>query len=131
MQLDHIGIAVPSLPEAIERWRPLVGAPEAPPELVPSNRVRVVFVDLAGTHLELIEPSERDSPVARFLERRGPGVHHLAFQVPSVDAALAEVRRRGEPVVDEHARAGARGRRVGFAHPAAFGGVLVEFVEAP
>ena len=131
MPLDHIGVAVPSLREAIERWRPLVGAPESPPELVPSNRVRVAFIELGGTHLELLEPSEPDSPVARFLERRGPGVHHLAFRVPSVDEALAEVRRRGDPIVDEHARAGARGRRVGFAHPSAFGGVLVEFVEGP
>jgi methylmalonyl-CoA epimerase len=131
MQLDHVGIAVPDLAAAIERWRPLVGAPDSGPELVPSNRVRVAFVSVGDTHIELLEPSEPASPVAKFLEQRGPGVHHLAFHVRSVDAALSEVRSRGERVVDEHARAGARGRKVGFAHPSAFGGVLVEFVEGP
>jgi methylmalonyl-CoA epimerase len=131
VQLDHIGIAVPDLAAAIERWGPLVGAPEAAPELVPSNRVRVAFVSVGDSHVELLEPADPTSPVAKFLEQRGPGVHHLAFRVPSVDAALAEVRARGDRVVDERARAGARGRRVGFAHPSAFGGVLVEFVEGP
>jgi methylmalonyl-CoA/ethylmalonyl-CoA epimerase len=131
MQLDHVGIAVPDLAAAIDRWRPLVGAPESGPEEVASNRVRVAFVSVGDTHLELLEPSDPTSPVARFLEQRGPGVHHLAFRVPSVDAALAEVRSRGERVVDERGRPGARGRTVGFAHPSAFGGVLVEFVEGP
>jgi methylmalonyl-CoA/ethylmalonyl-CoA epimerase len=129
VQLDHVGIAVPDLAAALEQWRPLVGAPDAPPEEVPSNRVRVAFVSVGDTHIELLEPVDAASPVARFLESRGPGVHHLAFSVPSVDAALAEVRARGGRLVDEHARPGARGRRVGFAHPTAFGGVLVEFVE--
>jgi methylmalonyl-CoA/ethylmalonyl-CoA epimerase len=131
MKLDHVGIAVPNLTAGIEQWRPLVGAPESPPEEVPSNRVRVAFVAVGETHIELLEPLDATSPVARFLESRGPGVHHLAFSVPSVDAALAEVRARGGRVVDEHARPGARGRRVGFAHPSAFGGPLVEFVEGP
>jgi methylmalonyl-CoA/ethylmalonyl-CoA epimerase len=131
MELDHVGIAVPDLRAAIERWRPLVGAPEHEPEIVPSNRVRVAFVGVGGTHVEFLEPTDETSPIARFLASRGPGIHHLAFRVPSVDAALAEVRRRGERVVDEHSRAGARGRRVGFAHPSTFGGVLVEFVEGP
>jgi len=129
MQLDHVGIAVPDLAAAIEQWRPVVGAPEAAPEVVPSNRVRVAFVSVGDTHIELLEPTESGSPVARFLESRGAGVHHLAFRVPSVDAALADVRSRGGRLVDERARPGARGRRVGFAHPSAFGGVLVEFVE--
>ncbi len=131
MQLDHVGIAVPKLSDAIDRWRPLVGAPDGPAEEVPSNRVRVAFVSVGGTHVELLEPLDPASPVAQFLERRGPGVHHLAFTVPNVDAALAEVRRRGDRVVDAQGRPGARGRRVGFAHPSAFGGVLVEFVEQP
>jgi methylmalonyl-CoA epimerase len=131
MQLDHVGIAVPDLAAAIDRWRPLVGPPDSPPELVPSNRVRVAFITVGDTHVELLEPSEPTSPVAKFLEQRGPGVHHLAFHVPSVDSALSEVRSRGDRVVDERARTGARGRKVGFAHPSAFGGVLVEFVEGP
>jgi methylmalonyl-CoA epimerase len=130
-ELDHVGIAVPNLAAALEQWRPLGGAPESAPELVPSNRVRVAFLRVGGTHVELLEPSEESSPVAKFLASRGPGVHHLAFQVPSVDQALEEVRMRGGRTVDATARPGARGRRVGFAHPSAFGGVLVEYVEGP
>ncbi|MGI0070685.1 MAG: methylmalonyl-CoA epimerase [Thermoplasmata archaeon] len=130
-QVDHIGIAVPDLSAALAQWQPLVGEPEAPPEVVPSNRVRVAFVAVGKTHLEFLEPLDATSPVAGFLEKRGPGVHHLAFAVPSVDAALADLRRRGGRVVDERARPGARGRQVGFAHPSAFGGALVEFVEGP
>jgi methylmalonyl-CoA epimerase len=131
VKLDHVGIAVPNLTAALAQWRPLVGLPDHPPEEVPSNRVRVAFISVGETHIELLEPTEPTSPVARFLESRGPGVHHLAFDVPSVDAALAEVQQRGDRVVDEHSRPGARGRRVGFAHPSAFGGVLVEYVEGP
>ncbi len=86
----------------------------------------------AGTmHLELLEPTRADSAVGKFLARRGEGLHHLAFRVPSVDRELAELLRRGEQVVDRVARPGARGLRVGFAHPSAFGGILVEFVEGP
>jgi methylmalonyl-CoA/ethylmalonyl-CoA epimerase len=129
--LDHVGIAVPSLSEALTRWRPLAGGAESAPEEVPSNRVRVVFLTVGGTHLELLEPTDPSSPVGRFLSSRGSGVHHLAFRVPSVDRALAEVAARGGQLVDRSARPGARGRKVGFAHPSAFGGVLVEFVEGP
>jgi methylmalonyl-CoA epimerase len=130
-ELDHVGIAVERLAEATERWRPLLGTPDAAPEEVPSNRVRVAFFSVGGTHVELLEPMDPDSPVAKFLAARGPGVHHVAFHVPSVDRALSEVAASGGRLVDKVARPGARGRRVGFAHPSAFGGVLVEFVEGP
>ncbi len=131
MQLDHVGIAVADLPRALARWTAVLGAPEGPVEEVPSNRVRVAFLSAGGSHVELVTPSDGGSPVAKFLSERGDGVHHLAFAVPSVDRALADLVARGERVVDRVARPGARGRRVGFAHPAAFGGVLVEFVEGP
>jgi methylmalonyl-CoA/ethylmalonyl-CoA epimerase len=131
MEFDHVGIAVAHLDAALARWKPLLGAPHEAPEVVPSNRVRVAFLSAGGTHVELLEPVDADSPVAKFLSGRGEGVHHLAFRVPNVDTALADVAARGERVVDRTARPGARGRRVGFAHPSAFGGVLVEFVEGP
>jgi methylmalonyl-CoA epimerase len=129
--LDHVGIAVPSLAQALPLWRSLAGEPDGPPELVPSNRVRVAFLRFGETHVELLEPADGDSPVGRFLASRGPGLHHLAFRVPSVDHALEEVRAHGGRTVDTVARAGARGRKVGFAHPSAYAGTLVEFVEAP
>lgn len=131
MQIDHLGIAVRSLPEAIERWRPLIGGAISSPEELPSQGVRVVFAQIGETHLELLEPTAPGSAVARFVESRGEGFHHLAFHVPSVDAELASLMSSGRRVVDTRARPGARGRRVGFAHPSAFGGVLVEFVEGP
>jgi len=131
VQLDHVGVAVRDLAEALKRWRTILGPPSNDPEEVPSNRVRVVFLEADGPHIELLEPTDPDSPVARFLASRGEGLHHLAFRVPSVDRALEDLVRRGERVVDRAGRPGARGRRVGFAHPSAFGGVLVEFVEVP
>lgn len=131
MEIDHLGIAVRSLPEAIERWRPIVGEALSPPEEVASQRVRVVFAKVGGTHLELLEPTSPESPIARFLESRGEGFHHVAFHVDSVDAELARLTASGRKVVDAKSRPGARGCRVGFAHPSAFGGVLVEFVEGP
>jgi methylmalonyl-CoA epimerase len=131
VQLDHVGVAVTNLEKALERWRSLLGTPSSAPEEVPSNRVRVVFLEAGELHIELLEPTDPESPVARFLASRGEGMHHLAFRVPNVDRALEDLVRRGERVVDRTGRPGARGRRVGFAHPSAFGGVLVEFVEAP
>jgi methylmalonyl-CoA/ethylmalonyl-CoA epimerase len=131
VKLDHVGIAVTSLVKGLDRWRPILGEPTHPAEEVPSNRVRVAFLSAGETHIELLEPLDAESPVAKFLAQRGEGMHHLAFSVPSVDNALASLLDRGERVVDRVARPGARGRRVGFAHPSAFGGVLVEFVEGP
>jgi methylmalonyl-CoA/ethylmalonyl-CoA epimerase len=131
MQLDHVGVAVTHLEKAVERWRSILGPPSSEPEEVPSNRVRVVFLEAGEPHIELLEPTDPESPVARFLARCGEGIHHLAFRVPNVDGALDDLVRRGERVVDRTGRPGARGRRVGFAHPSAFGGVLVEFVEVP
>jgi methylmalonyl-CoA/ethylmalonyl-CoA epimerase len=131
VELDHVGIAVADLERAVGRWQPLLGAPEGPAEEVPSNRVRVVFLTAGPTHVELLSPTDPESPVGRFLASRGEGIHHLAFRVPSVDRMLAELVQRGERVVDQTSRPGARGRRVGFAHPSAFGGVLVEFVGGP
>ncbi len=131
MELDHIGVAVADLAGAAARWRPLLGAPSGAPEEVRGQGVRVAFLSAGSVHVELLEAVRPDSPVGRFVAKRGEGLHHLAFRVPSVDAALSDLIRRGEPVVDRNARPGARGRKVGFAQPAAFGGVLVEFVEGP
>ncbi len=131
MEFDHVGIAVRDLSAALERFQATFGPPTTAPETVAGQMVRVVFLSLGSTHLELLEPTEPTSPVGRFLETRGEGVHHVAFRVPDVDQELRELRGRGLRVVDEVGRPGARGRRVGFAHPSAFHGTLVEFVEEP
>lgn len=129
MEVDHVGIAVRSLSATMPKWEQLLGSPASLPEEVPSQRVRVAFLKVGSAHLELLEPTSPESSVSRFLESRGEGMHHIAFGVPSVNEKLADLIRRGERVIDREGRPGARGRVVGFAHPAAFAGVLVEFVE--
>jgi methylmalonyl-CoA epimerase len=129
LEVDHLGIAVPELAAALEPYRRVFGLMGSAPEEVAGQRVRVSFVDVGNTQLEFLEPTEPDSPVGRFLTKRGPGLHHVAFRVKSVDAQLASVEAAGGRLIDRVARPGARGHRVGFAHPTAFGGVLVEFVE--
>ncbi|MCI4362709.1 MAG: methylmalonyl-CoA epimerase [Thermoplasmata archaeon] len=129
MPVDHLGIAVRSLAEALPRWEGPLGATASPPEVVDSQRVRIAFLDAGSTHLEFLEPTAPDSPVAKFLETRGEGLHHLAFAVPNVDRKLAELDSAGYRLIDRVARTGARGRRIAFCHPSAFDGVLVEFVE--
>lgn len=120
-----------SLPEALAVWEPTLGVRGSPPEEVPSQKVRVSFLEAGDSHLELLEPTDPTSPVGRFLADRGGGLHHVAFHVPSVDAALRAAAERGYRLIDAVARPGARGRRVGFVHPKSFQGVLVEFVEGP
>jgi methylmalonyl-CoA/ethylmalonyl-CoA epimerase len=129
MDVDHIGIAVQHLSESLPKWEKLLGCSASPVEEVTTQRVRVAFLEARPAHLEFLEPTTPDSPVGRFLASRGEGMHHVAFEVPSVNEELAAVVRRGDRVVDRVGRKGARGRVVGFAHPSAFGGVLVEFVE--
>jgi methylmalonyl-CoA epimerase len=131
VEIDHLGIAVRSLSEALVQYEPVVGARGSPPETVESQGVRVSFLEAGESHLEFVEPVRPDSAVGRFLDKRGEGIHHLAFRVPDVAAALANVRDHGGRLIDEVPRVGARGRTVGFAHPASFRGVLVEFVGAP
>ncbi|MCI4350302.1 MAG: methylmalonyl-CoA epimerase [Thermoplasmata archaeon] len=131
MNVDHLGIAVPDLARATALWAPALGVGTPPVEEVASQKVRVAFLEVGGVHLELLEPTSPDSAVGRFLESRGPGLHHLAFAVPSVNDALAAAERRGQRLIDRTARVGARGRRVGFVHPSGFEGVLVEYVEGP
>ena len=132
MEVDHLGIAVTSLADALLQWQATLGVSGSPVELVEGQRVRVSFLEAGATHLELLEPTAPDSPVGRFIaDRGGGGLHHVAFRVPSVDQTLREVGARGLRLIDQVSRPGARGRRVGFVHPKSFGGVLVEFVEGP
>jgi methylmalonyl-CoA epimerase len=129
LPVDHLGIAVRSLSEAVPRWEKVLGASASPPEVVESQRVRVSFLAAGETHLELLEPTSPESTIARFLEKRGEGLHHVAFRVPDLPRHLAELRAQGVRLLDETPRAGARGRWVAFAHPSSLGGVLTEFVQ--
>ncbi|MCY0897951.1 MAG: methylmalonyl-CoA epimerase [Firmicutes bacterium] len=130
MTLDHIGIAVTDLEAGLRAWAPL-GLGGEPPEWVAQDQVTVVFVPYTGGRMELLAPTSSDSPVARFLAKRGPGLHHLAFRVGDIDAIVARLVSEGVRMIDEVPRPGAHGTRVAFIHPAATGGILVELVEQP
>ena len=129
LRIDHVGVAVPSLDEAIRTWKAL-GFEVSAAHDVPTEKVRTVFLPVGESHLELLEPTAEDSVIARFLQKRS-GIHHLCVQVDDLDGALAELRERGVRLLDETPRPGAGGCRVAFVHPKAAGGVLLELKEAP
>jgi methylmalonyl-CoA epimerase len=128
--LDHIGIAVASLADALAFYRDALGLEVDPPEEIASQRVRAHFVRTDAGTLELLEPTAPDSPIARFLEKRGSGLHHVALRVDDIRAALAELKARGVRLIDETPRPGAHGSLVAFIHPSAAHGVLVELKQA-
>jgi methylmalonyl-CoA epimerase len=125
-QLDHVGIAVSSLREAVGFYCDTLGLEIEAPEEIASQRVRAHFVPAGPVTLELLEPTAADSPIAKFLEKRGPGLHHVALRVDDIVAALAELKARGVRLIDETPRPGAHGSLVAFVHPSAANGVLVE-----
>ena len=127
--LDHVAIAVPSISVALPVFESLSGSKGSPIEAVPEQRVNVCFVGAQGTRIELIEPAAPDSPVSRFLEKRGSGLHHIAYRVPDIAAALEAWTKRGYQALDAAPRMGAHGRLVAFLHPHAAHGVLVELVQ--
>jgi methylmalonyl-CoA/ethylmalonyl-CoA epimerase len=129
LPLDHVGVAVPSLDAAVPLYELLTGGRGSPRERVESQRVTVVFVGAGPGRVELIEPTDPTSPVARFLERRGPGLHHLAYRVADIRAALRALVAAGVEPIDREPRAGAHGRRVAFLHPRTTGGTLIELIE--
>jgi methylmalonyl-CoA epimerase len=127
--LDHIGIAVGDLSQALAFYRDALGLEVEPPEEVPSQRVRAHFVPVGEAALELLEPTSADSPIAKFIEKRGPGVHHVTLRVDDIRAALAGLKARGIRLVDQEPRDGAEGALIAFVHPASTHGVLVELTQ--
>lgn len=127
--LDHIAIAVPSIATALPIYETLIGAAGSAPEKIEAQGVSVVFIGSGPGRVELIEPLTGDSPVARFIKRRGGGLHHIAYRVPDLPAALAESVAEGLQPIDSTPRPGAHGRRVAFLHPRSALGVLIELVE--
>ena len=128
IKIDHLGIAVPSLAEAVPLWAALGFAVEAVHD-VPTERVRTAFLAIGESHIELLEPTDPDSVIAKFLEKRS-GIHHVCVVVEDIDQALADLKARGVRLVDGAPRPGAGGCRVAFVHPKAAGGVLLELKEA-
>lgn len=131
MKLDHIGIAVRSLEQALQFYRDKLGLTLAGIETIPAEKVRVAMLALGETRLELLEATAADSPIARFLEQRGEGIHHIAIAVARLDSHLRQLEAAGVRVLPGKADTGASGYRYAFLHPSSCGGVLVELVEVP
>jgi methylmalonyl-CoA/ethylmalonyl-CoA epimerase len=127
-KIDHVGVAVPSIDAALAIYEAL-GLTEARREIVPGQKVTVAFLPVGESRVELLEPTSPDSPVAKFLEKRGGGIHHLCFAVEDLERALADLTRRGFRLIHSSPVPGADGKRVAFLHPEAGGGVLIELSE--
>jgi len=128
-RIDHIGVAVSDLDAAIALHAEDYGMELVHREVVEEQGVEAVLLDVGENHVELLAPLGEDTPVGRFLAKRGPGLHHVAYQVSDIDAALASLRESGMRMIDEQPRIGIRRSRVAFLHPGASGGVLTELVE--
>jgi methylmalonyl-CoA epimerase len=128
-RIDHIGVAVEEIEPALELYRDSFRLQLAHREVVEEQGVEAVLLDVGENHVELLAPLGPETPVGRFLARQGPGLHHVAYQVPDIDATLAALRQAGLALIDERPRTGIRGSRVAFMHPRATGGVLTEIVE--
>lgn len=129
-QLDHVGIAVRSLAEAIPAFEAALGVTASEAEVVEDQKVRVVFLKTGEPGIELLEPTAPDGPIGKFLEKRGEGIHHLSFEVDDLQAALARCRAAGLHLIDEQPRKGAAGKLIAFLHPKSTNGVLIELSQA-
>ena len=128
-RIDHIGVAVEDLDAAIALHQETYGMAVAHREVVEEQGVEAVLLDVGENHVELLRPLDEETPVGRFLSKRGPGLHHVAYQVTDVQATLDTLRDRGLRLIDETPRTGIRGSRVAFLHPESSGGVLTEIVQ--
>lgn len=127
--IDHVGVAVKSIDEALAVYRDQLGMTLVHRETVTEQGVHAALLDVGPSHVELLEPVDPETAVGRFLARRGPGLHHVAYRVDSVADTLAACAAAGIRLIDERPRTGIRGSRVAFLHPAATGGVLTEIVQ--
>lgn len=129
LKLDHVGIAVEKIDGALPVWEGILGLPVAGTEEVAEQKVRTAFLPLGDSEIELLESTDPEGPIGKFIAAKGQGVQHLAFRVADIDAALAELKEKGVRLIDEKPRYGAGGARIAFLHPKATGGVLVELCE--
>ena len=129
-QIDHVGIAVADMDAGIARYEQLLGARPSVRKVMEKDGIEAAMIDLGSTHVELVAPTREDSAISKFLERRGEGMHHVAYRVDDIRAALAEAKAQGAQLLDEEPRVGVMGHLVAFIHPRAALGVLTELVEA-
>lgn len=129
MKVDHIGIATHQIDEALGLWRDVLGLEVDSTEDVSEQGVRVAMLSIGESHIELLEPLTPETPVGKFLRKRGPGIHHVAIRVTDIHASLVQLKERGIRLIDEHPRVGAGGCLVAFVHPSSANGVLLELVQ--
>ena len=126
-RVAHIGVAVTDLEEAVSFYRDVLGLEPSTPET--ADGARIVSLHLGDVAVELLTPETAGGPISRFLERRGPGIHHICYRVPNLEVALEQCRKRGYRLIDETPREGAAGCRIAFVHPKSTAGILIELTE--
>ncbi len=126
--INHIAVVVEKIDEALPFWRDALGLPLSKTEDVPSEQVQVAFLDVGESHIELVQPTTEDSGIAKYLAKKGAGMHHICFEVDDIEAALAHMREKGVELINDSPKE-RNGRRYAFVHPKSTGGVLVELYE--
>ncbi len=129
MKISHLGIATKGIDEALKFWQDALGLENIHTETVEDQKVRVAMLPLGETNIELLEPISEDSPIQKFLEKRGGGIHHIAVEVENIEESLVKLKNQGMRLIDEKPRVGAEGCLVAFVHPSSAGGVLMELVQ--
>ena len=128
-KIDHIAIAVPAIDPAMGFWADVLGLTVSKRETVPEQGVNVAFLPTGESKIELLEPLDMENSIGRFLQKRGPGIHHICFEVDDIDTTLAELKAAHIPLIDETARTLPNGKRLAFIHPKGTGGILIELYE--
>jgi methylmalonyl-CoA epimerase len=129
MKINHLGIATKSIDEALKFWADALGLENVHTETVEDQKVRIAMLPIGESRIELLEPISDDSPISKFLEKRGGGIHHIAVEVDDVEAALAKLKAAGVRLIDEKPRIGAENCLVAFIHPSSANGVLLELIQ--
>lgn len=128
-RIDHVGVATEDLEGAIALYEGVLGMRVVHRQTVESQGIEAVLLDVGDGHVELLRPLDSETPVGKYLAKRGPGLHHVAYAVPDIDATLAKLKQAGIELIDSEAREGIRDSRIAFLHPRSTGGVLTEIVE--
>ena len=129
MKINHLGIATKDISTALKFWSDALGLENVHTEVVEDQKVRVAMLPIGESRVELLEPTSDDSPITKFLEKRGGGIHHIAVEVDDIVSAIARMKEKGATLIDEEPRIGAEGCLVAFVHPRSSGGVLLELVQ--
>ncbi len=129
MKINHLGIATKDINEALKFWEDALGLESVHTEVVEDQKVRVAMLPIGESRIELLEPTSEDSPISKFLEKRGGGIHHIAVEVEDIEASLEKLKSEGARLIDEKPRIGAEGCLVAFVHPSSANGVLLELTQ--